>query len=108
MRAVHVQRFGGTDVLSLIETATPVPTPTKVLVAVHARGVNPVDCKTRAGHGIGAVLGDPPFVLGWDVSGQVVACGAGVTRFCDGDEVVGLVRFGTCQWPVAGDLQVFC
>lgn len=42
---------------------------------------------------MGAVLGDPPFVLGWDVSGQVVACGAGVTRFCDGDEVVGLVRF---------------
>jgi len=62
-------------------------------VRVHAAAVNPVDWKTRAGGGVAGVLGDPPWVLGWDLAGTVEALGPGVTRFEVGDEVYGMPRF---------------
>jgi NADPH:quinone reductase-like Zn-dependent oxidoreductase len=55
--------------------------------------VNPVDFKTRAGSGMSAVLGEPPFIVGWDVSGTVEATGRGVTRFAPGDDVFGMPWF---------------
>jgi NADPH:quinone reductase-like Zn-dependent oxidoreductase len=60
---------------------------------VHAAGVNPVDWKTRAGTGMARVLGEPPFVLGWDVSGVVEEAGFGVTTLAVGDEVYGMPWF---------------
>jgi NADPH:quinone reductase-like Zn-dependent oxidoreductase len=67
--------------------------PTEIRVRVQAAGVNPVDWKTRAGKGMARILGDPPFVLGWDVCGVVDAVGTGVTRFRSGDEVYGMPWF---------------
>ncbi len=72
---------------------TPSPLPTEVLVRVRAAGVNPVDWKTRAGRGMSQLLGEPPFVVGWDVAGVVEELGAGVTRFAVGDEVFGMPWF---------------
>ncbi|HEV2378114.1 MAG TPA: NADP-dependent oxidoreductase [Streptosporangiaceae bacterium] len=69
------------------------PLPTEVLVRVHAAGINPVDWKTRTGHGMAGVLGEPPFILGWDVSGVVVSTGFGVTTLKPGDEVYGMPWF---------------
>ena len=93
MYAMSQDRFGGPDVLRLVEVERPQPLPTEVLVRVHAAGVNPVDWKTRAGGGIAGVLGDPPFVLGWDVSGVVEEIGFGVTTLAPGDEVYGMPWF---------------
>lgn len=93
MRAVQVTRFGGPEVLSLAEVERPAPISTEVLVRVMAAGVNPVDCKTRRGHGVARWMGPPPFVVGWDVCGQVEAMGYGVTRFQAGDVVFGMPRF---------------
>src|SRR5262249_53910525 len=69
------------------------PIPTEVQVRVRAAGINPVDFKTRIGRGVSAVLGEPPFTVGWDVCGEVTPVGAGVTRFEVGDEVFGLPWF---------------
>jgi NADPH:quinone reductase-like Zn-dependent oxidoreductase len=52
-----------------------------------------VDWKTRAGGGMAAVLGPPPFTVGWDVAGTVDAVGPGVTRFAVGDAVFGMPWF---------------
>ncbi|MGM9382682.1 NADP-dependent oxidoreductase [Streptomyces antibioticus] len=89
MRKVIQSRLGGPDVLDVVDVEIPEPGPTEVLVEVKAAGVNPVDWKMRTGGG----LGDPPFSVGWDVSGVVAAVGPGVTRFGVGDQVFGMPRF---------------
>jgi NADPH:quinone reductase-like Zn-dependent oxidoreductase len=93
MRAISQDAFGGPEVLRLIEVRKPVPLPTEVLVRVVAAGVNPVDDQTRAGQGVAAVLGDPPFILGWDVCGTVEEIGHGVHTLRPGDEVFGMPWF---------------
>jgi NADPH:quinone reductase-like Zn-dependent oxidoreductase len=91
MRAVSQFSFGGPDVLEVIEVEQPVPIPSEVLVRIHAAGINPVDAMVRSG--ALALLGEPPFILGWDISGTVVDVVPGVTRFSIGDEVYGMPFF---------------
>ncbi|MDX7527594.1 alcohol dehydrogenase catalytic domain-containing protein, partial [Enterobacter hormaechei] len=43
--------------------------------------------------GNGGFLAEPPFVLGWDLSGVVEAVGIGVARFAPGDEVFGMLSY---------------
>ena len=93
MRIVTQLRTGGPEVLELGQAPVPEPLPTEVRVRVAAAGVNPVDWKTRAGGGMAAVLGPPPFTVGWDVAGTVDAIGVGVTRFSVGDAVLGMPWF---------------
>ena len=93
MRAIRVERFGGPEVLTPVQSEAPTPISTEVLVEVHAAGVNPVDCKTRSGTGVARWAGPPPFIPGWDVAGVVVDAGYGVTRFSPGDRVFGVPRF---------------
>jgi NADPH:quinone reductase-like Zn-dependent oxidoreductase len=93
MRAVVQDAFGGPEVLQVRQAPRPAPLPTEVAVRVHAAGINPVDWKTRAGAGMAGVLGDPPFTLGWDVSGVVEEVGFGVTTLEVGDEVYGMPWF---------------
>ncbi|HEY2057042.1 MAG TPA: NADP-dependent oxidoreductase [Amycolatopsis sp.] len=90
MRVVTQREFGGPEVLQVIEAARPVPGPTEVLVCVHAAGINPVDWKSRA-HAV--FLGEPPYTLGWDVSGVVEEVGFGATGVREGDEVLGMPWF---------------
>jgi len=93
MTAITQNAFGGSDVLTLAEVPRPIPVATEVLVRVEAAGVNPVDWKTRAGSGMAAVVGEPPFVLGWDVAGIVEEVGFGVTTLAVGDRVFGMPWF---------------
>jgi NADPH:quinone reductase-like Zn-dependent oxidoreductase len=91
MRAVTQHRVGGPEVLEVVETAAPEPGPGEVRITTRAIGVNPVDAAVRAG--AFPLLGEPPFVLGWDVAGVVDALGDGVTAFAVGDRVFGMPRF---------------
>ncbi|MDP9841797.1 NADPH:quinone reductase-like Zn-dependent oxidoreductase [Streptosporangium lutulentum] len=93
MRAISQDTFGGPEVLRLVQVERPEPLPTEVLVRVVSAGVNPVDVKTRSGSGMAGVLGDPPFILGWDVSGVVEEVGFGVHTLKAGDEVYGMPWF---------------
>ncbi|MEU0073983.1 NADP-dependent oxidoreductase [Streptomyces sp. NPDC006332] len=90
MRAISQDVLGGPEVLKEMELARPQPRANEVLVRVRAAGVNPTDWKHRA---FGAFLGQPPFVLGWDVSGVVEAVGVGVATFRPGDEVFGMLPY---------------
>ncbi|RJL31867.1 NADP-dependent oxidoreductase [Bailinhaonella thermotolerans] len=90
MRAVRQDTLGGPEVLRMVEVARPEPGPAEVLVRVRAAGVNPADGKTRSW---GGWLGEPPFVLGWDVAGTVEEVGPGVALHKPGDEVFGMLRY---------------
>ncbi|GHH00720.1 NADP-dependent oxidoreductase [Streptomyces lanatus] len=90
MRAISQDTLGGPEALKEVELERPTPRPNEVLVRVRAAGVNPTDWKHRA---TGGFLGEPPFVLGWDVSGVVEAVGIGVARFQPGDEVFGMLSY---------------
>ncbi|OIK04171.1 NADPH:quinone reductase [Streptomyces monashensis] len=90
MRAISQDVLGGPEVLREVELERPKPGPNQVLVRVRAAGVNPTDWKHRA---LGVFLGEPPFVLGWDVSGEVAETGIGVAAFAPGDEVFGMLPY---------------
>ncbi|HCT59105.1 MAG TPA: hypothetical protein DGD08_18035 [Gemmatimonas aurantiaca] len=86
MRAARVHGEGNTRVLRVDTVALPRVTPNTVLVRVHAASVNPVDWKLQD-------EGDlkPLAIPGGDFAGEVVAVGAGVTRYRCGDRVAGTV-----------------
>lgn len=90
MRAVQQQTLGEPDVLAVVDLPRPRPRTNEVLIRVEAASVNPTDWKHRAN---GGFLGEPPFVLGWDLSGVVEEVGIGVARFSPGDEVFGMLSY---------------
>ncbi|MEW1638180.1 NADP-dependent oxidoreductase [Streptomyces sp. NPDC093801] len=92
MRAVVVRRFGGPEVLELIEVPDPEPGPGQVRLRVEAAGVNPVDAVTRSGALAAAGLMGPRETvgIGWDAAGTVDRLGPGVSGFAPGDRVIGL------------------
>lgn len=94
MKAVILTEPGGVENLQLQEVETPRPKSDEVLVQVHALSINPVDIKTRKGGALYASMKEqPPVILGWDISGVVVAAGSDVRRFKEGDAVFGMVNF---------------
>jgi NADPH:quinone reductase-like Zn-dependent oxidoreductase len=86
MHAVAIDRFGGPEVLAYRELPTPRPGAEDVLIALHSAGVGKWDAWHRQG---GDAPARPrfPMILGTDGSGIVVACGAKVRSFHEGDEV---------------------
>lgn len=90
MRAMRQDDFGGPEVLQEARVPRPEPGISQVLVRLRAAGVNPTDWKHRSGR---RFLGDPPYTLGWDVSGVVEQVGLGVTLFKPGDEVFGMLPY---------------
>ncbi|MEV0442418.1 NADP-dependent oxidoreductase [Streptomyces spectabilis] len=90
MRAVIQQSFGGPEVLETVETERPTPLGGEVLVRVRASSVNPVDVAVRSG--VYPLLGEPPYGVGWDISGVVEEAAPGA-RFKPGDEVFGMPFF---------------
>jgi NADPH:quinone reductase len=91
MRAVVVPRTGGVDVLGVQTVPRPEPGPGQLLVQVAASGVNFIDVYRR--EGIYQV--DPPFILGTECAGRVVATGADVRGVADGDLVATASGVGT-------------
>ena len=94
MKAVRIHEFGDVDVLKYEDIERPEPQTGEVLVRVRAAGINPIDTFSRD-HPLPLTTGTAslPYILGWDISGEVVAQGYGVTQFVPGDEVYGMLRF---------------
>lgn len=94
MKAFVLQEPGAAEMLKLQVTDRPKPREKEVLIKVKAISINPVDTKTREGKAFYATLKqEPPVILGWDVSGEVVDTGEGVELFKVGDAVFGMVNF---------------
>lgn len=85
MKAVVLERFGGTDAFELRDVAVPTFGTRQVRVRVHATAVNPLDVQIRRGDYADYV--PLPAITGHDVSGVVADVGSDVTEFREGDEV---------------------
>ncbi|GIE95404.1 NADP-dependent oxidoreductase [Paractinoplanes rishiriensis] len=101
MRAVVVTALGGPDSLEIVERPDPVPGRGEVLLRVRAVCVHPADIAARIGQIPGGPVA-PPFLLGWDIAGDVVALGAGVTGIGVGDAVVGMIPWYLTRGAVGG------
>jgi NADPH:quinone reductase-like Zn-dependent oxidoreductase len=97
MKAAQFSRFGGPEVLQLVDLPDPHPGPGEVRIAVRAAGVNASDWKKRQG------LMDPelPQTLGYEAAGVVDELGDGVTNAAVGDRVFGLSAGGAAQAELA-------
>src|SRR5256885_12309721 len=85
MKAVRIERYGGEEVMELVEVERPRPAPGQLLVKVRAAAVNPVDWKIR--DGLGELFGmKPPLILGCEVAGTVET---GSGNLAAGDDVYG-------------------
>jgi NADPH2:quinone reductase len=95
MRTCEVTAFGGPEVLEPGERPDPVAGTGEVVVRIRAAAVNPTDIGTRSGSGRARMPElRPPFVLGWDLAGEVAEVGEEVTRYSVGDRVCGMIPFG--------------
>jgi len=93
-RAVQYRRYGGPEVLEIVDREDPTPGAGEVRVAVRAASVNPVDWKIRRGAMASADAPDAPTVTGMDMAGVVEEVGSGVTDLQVGQEVLGQARGG--------------
>lgn len=104
MKAVYFDKPGGTECLELRELPRPEPKADEVLIRVKAAGVNRPDILQRRGL-YPAPKGASPL-LGLEVAGEVVACGAAVTQWRPGDAVCALVNGGGyAEFAVAPETQ---
>ncbi len=94
MRVASYRRYGGPEVVEIVERPTPEPAPGEILVRVAAASVGASDSAGRLGKPRFARLFFGPFrphneVLGSDYVGEIVALGEGVTTFAVGARVYG-------------------
>ncbi|CAI5998803.1 unnamed protein product [Closterium sp. NIES-65] len=89
----YFKHGGGADALSLNDNV-PVPRPCKgeVLVRVRAASINPGDWKVQSGL-IPFLPRRFPATAGYDLAGNVVAVGPGVTKYTVGEAVFGKAPF---------------
>ncbi|MBV9848007.1 MAG: alcohol dehydrogenase catalytic domain-containing protein, partial [Kutzneria sp.] len=90
MRALVATSYGPVENLTIGTVPVPTPGAGQLLLRVRAAGVNPYDVKLVRGTEREFAAVEPPFVVGIDVAGTVVAIGDGVTDFASGDEVIAL------------------
>ncbi|WP_043728092.1 NADP-dependent oxidoreductase [Kutzneria sp. 744] len=88
-RAVQFTRFGGPEVLSVVDVARPEPIEGQLLVHVVVASLNPAEVGIREGAFAQIWPADFPMGQGHDFSGVVAALGPGVTGFEVGDPVIG-------------------
>ena len=93
VKAVRFSRFGGPEVLEIVDLPDPHPGPGQVRIAVRAAGVNPSDWKKRKG----LMDGDLPQTMGHEAAGVVDELGEGVADVAVGDRVFGFSAEGAAR-----------
>ena len=108
MTRIEITEPGGPEVLQARRVPLPTVGEGQVLIRVHAAGINRPDALQRAGKYPMKPGMDP--IPGLEVAGEVVAVGAGVTRFAVGDRVCALTNGGGyaeyCAVPAGQTLPV--
>ncbi len=93
-RVVRVEQFGGPEGLAVVEAPLPKPGRGQVRVRVLATGLEYTDTLIRRHLYPQTMLRRLPFVLGYDVVGEIDEIGEGVTGFEPGDRVADMTVTG--------------
>jgi alcohol dehydrogenase len=93
MKAAQLIQYGGKEAVAINEIPRPKVSEGKILVEVHAAGVNPFDWKVQQGYMKDSMPLQLPITLGGDLAGIVSEVGANVSGFTVGDEVYGQGSF---------------
>ncbi|HXX07341.1 MAG TPA: medium chain dehydrogenase/reductase family protein [Pseudolabrys sp.] len=94
-RIVQISRFGGPDVIEVVDAPLPTAGPGEVRVRILASSVEYTDVTIRRHVYAQTAAIRPPFVLGYDVVGEIDQLGAGVTGFQLGDRVADMTVVGS-------------
>ena len=99
MKVVEVPRFGGEDVLEVVEKPNPKAEAEQVVIQVKAAGINFADLMAREGKYPNAPA--LPFVLGYEVAGVVSEVGSDVENLSVGQRVMAFVQWaGYAEYAV--------
>ena len=96
-RAVRFDKYGGLEVLQVVEVDRPTPGPGKVLVRVKAAGINPGEASIRKGMYADRWPATFPSGQGSDLAGIVAEVGADVANVAIGDEIIGFTNDRSSQ-----------
>jgi NADPH:quinone reductase-like Zn-dependent oxidoreductase len=92
MKKLAYKKFGGVEVLEIMDVSIPEVKPNMVLVKVKAAAINPVDWKMREGQ-LKILSGWKfPQGSGMEFSGTIEKIGNSVTQFKVGEEVFGAAK----------------
>jgi NADPH:quinone reductase-like Zn-dependent oxidoreductase len=125
MKAVRFDRYGGVEVLQVVDMPIPEPSRGEALVKVKATSINPGEAKIREGLMHAMWPATFPSGEGSDLAGIVTKLGPGVESFAVGDEVIGFtdqrashaeyvvvkaqnlsIKPAKVSWEVAGSLPI--
>src|ERR1700683_4523552 len=96
-RAVKFDKYGGIDVLQVVEIDRPVPGPEQVVVRMKAAGINPGEAAIREGVFAKQWPAKFPSGQGSDLAGIVEEVGTAVKNVAVGDEVIGFTNNRSSQ-----------
>lgn len=94
-RVVRVRRFGGPDGLEVVDAPLPTPGRSEVRVRVLASSVNYTDVLIRRHLYPQTMRLQPPFVMGYDVVGEIDQVGERVRGFQVGERVADMTVVGS-------------
>ena len=94
-RVVQVRRFGDADGLEVADASLPIARPGEVRVRVLASAAEYTDVLIRRHLYPQTLLRRPPFVMGYDVVGEIDQLGDGVRDFQVGDRVADMTVVGS-------------
>src|SRR5215472_1929097 len=94
-RVVRVKRFGGPEELEVVDATMPTAGPGEVRVRVLASGLEYTDTLIRRHLYPQTASRRPPFLMGYDVIGEIDQLGQGVTGFRLGERVADMTVLGS-------------
>jgi len=97
MRAAQFSRFGGPEVLEIVDLPDPHPGAGEIRIKVRAAGINASDWQKRQG----LMDQELPQTLGYEAAGIVDEIGDGVSGVTVGDRVFGASPYGAAQAELA-------
>lgn len=111
MKAMAYASYGGAEKLALIDRAEPKPKAKQVAIRVVCASVNPIDWKKAEGQLRLIQPASWPLVPGYDIAGEVVGVGKGVTAFAVGQRVHARIKQGAgggCAEIATAGVDVTC